>query len=294
MRLDWVFGTEHSGVFTALEKGFFKEAGIDVKILPGEGSSVTVKLVGNGDVDFGYATADQAMLANARGLPIVATAVILQSNPTAIVFPKSEGIKKLTDLYGKRLGLQLKSAVERQWRAVAKMQNIDTSKINEVPADLAVAQLIIAHRIDAGVAFFFNDGIRPITEGIDMDWLLFRDLGLQMYSSSLLTNADTIKKRPDLVARFTKAFVRGWQYAKEHPEEAYALTVKANPTLDNKYNQLKLPAVLTLTDSADVAAHGIGYSSRPGWEGLQKTLIDLELMKDPLNLDTVFTNQFLN
>lgn len=293
IRLDWVFGTEHSGVFTALEKGFFKDAGIDVKIMPGEGSSVTVKLVGNGDVDFGYATADQAMLANARGLPVVATAVILQNNPTAIVYPKSSGIKQLTDLYGKRLGLQLKSAVERQWRAVVKIQNIDTSKINEVPADLAVAQLIIAGRIDAGVAFFFNDGIRPIAEGIDMDWLLFRDLGLQMYSSSLLTNADMIKNKPDLVKRFTQAFVRGWQYAKDHPEEAYALTVKANPTLDNKYNKIKLPAVLTLTDSDDVKAHGLGYSSRPGWETLQKTLVELELMKEPINLDGVFTNVFL-
>jgi len=293
LRLDWVYGTEHSGVFTALEKGFFKDAGIDVKILPGEGSSVTVKLVGNGDVDFGHATADQAMLANARGLPVVATAVILQNNPTAIVFPKSEGIKKLTDLYGKRLGLQLKSAVERQWRAVAKMQNIDTSKINEVPADLAVAQLIIAHRVDAGVAFFFNDGIRPISEGIDMDWLLFRDLGLQMYSSSLIVNADTIKNKPDLVGRFTKAFVRGWQYAKDHPDEAYALTIKANPTLDNKYNQLKLPAVLTLLDSPEVKAHGVGYSTRQGWEVLEKTLIDLDMMKDQVNVDTVFTNQFL-
>lgn len=293
LRLDWVYGSEHSGIFTAIEKGFFKDAGIDVQLLPGEGSSVTVKLVGNGDVDFGYATADQAMLAAARGLPVVATAVILQNNPTAIVFPKSEGIHKLTDLYGKRLGLQLKSAVERQWRAVAKIQNIDTSKINEVPADLAVAQLIITHRIDAGVAFFFNDGIRPISEGIDMDWLLFRDLGLQMYSSSLITNAELIKKNPDLVARFTKAFVRGWQYAKEHPDEAYALTIKANPTLDNKYNQLKLPAVLTLLDSPDVKAHGIGYSTRAGWEGLQKTLTDLDLMHDKVDIDSVFTDKFL-
>src|SRR6202521_1456458 len=120
LRVDWVFGTEHSGIWVAQEKGFFKDENLDVRILPGEGSSVTVKLVGTGAVDFGYATADQAMLAYSRALPVVTTAVILQSSPTAIVFPKSTGIKKLTDLYGKRLGLQLKSAVERQWRVVAK------------------------------------------------------------------------------------------------------------------------------------------------------------------------------
>ncbi|HEY7245116.1 MAG TPA: ABC transporter substrate-binding protein [Xanthobacteraceae bacterium] len=293
LRLDWVFGTEHSGIWVAQEKGFFKDENLDVRILPGEGSSVTVKLVGTGDVEFGYATADQAMLAYSRALPVVTTAVILQSSPTAIVFPKSTGIKKLTDLYGKRLGLQLKSAVERQWQAVAKINHIDTSKITQVPADLAIAQLIIAGRIDAGVAFFFNDGIRPIAEGIDMDWILFRDVGLPMYSSSLIVNADTIQKKPDLVARFTRAFVRGWEYAKAHPDEAFALTVKAQPTLDNKYNKLKLPAVLTLLASPDVQKNGIGHSDRAGWEALQKALTDVDLLKEPVDLDKVFTNKFL-
>jgi NitT/TauT family transport system substrate-binding protein len=226
-------------------------------------------------------------------LPVVATAVILQSNPTGIVFPKSTGIKTLTDLYGKRLGLQLKSAVERQWRAIVKAQGVDVSQITEVPADLAVAKLIIAGRIDAGVAFFFNDGIQPIPEGIDMGWILFRDLGLPMYSSSLIVNAETIKKNPDLVRRFTRAFVRGWEYAKAHPEEAYALTIKANPLLDNAYNKLKLPAVLTLVDSADTAAHGLGYSSKEGWEGLMNTLVKLELLQKPLDVSTVYTNEFL-
>ena len=73
----------------------------------------------------------------------------------------------------------------------------------------------------------------------------------------------------------------------------YKATIKANPTLDNKYNQLKLPAVLTLLDSPEVKAHGVGYSTRQGWEVLEKTLIDLDMMKDQVNVDTVFTNQFL-
>ena len=293
LRLDWVYGTEHSGVFVALQQGYFRDEGIDVQVMPGEGSSVTVKLVGTGDVEFGYATADQAILAADKGLPVVTTAVILQQNPVAIVFPKSTGIKTLKDLYGKRLGLQLKSAVERQWRAVVKMNEIDTSKINEVPADLSVAKLIIAQRIDAGVAFAFNDGLLPVSEGIEMGWLYFRDFGLPMYSSGLITNEELIKKNPDLVRRFTKAFVKGWTYAKQHPDEAYALTIAANPTLDNKYNKLKLPAVLELTDSADVTAHGIGYSSVEGWNALMNTMVRLDLIKKPLDPSAVFTNEFL-
>jgi NitT/TauT family transport system substrate-binding protein len=293
MRLDWVFGSEHSGIFVAQQKGFFRDEGIDLQVLPGEGSSVTVKLVGTGDVEFGYATADQAVLAADRGLPVVTTAVILQSNPTAVIFPKETGIKTLKDLYGKRLGLQVKSAVERQWRAVVKKNDIDTTKISEVPADLSIAKLIIAKRIDAGIAFAFNDGLQVAAEGIDMDWIYFRDLGLPMYSTGLIVNQDTIKKNPDLVRRFTRAFVKGWAYAKDHPDEAYSLTVAANPTLDNKYNRLKLPAVLELTQSDDTKAHGIGYSTPEGWKALMNTMVSLELIKKPLDVEAVSTNEFL-
>jgi NitT/TauT family transport system substrate-binding protein len=293
LRLDWVYGAEHAGVFVAQQKGFFKEEGIDVDILPGEGSSVTIKLVGTGNVEFGYATADQALLANSRGLPIVVTAVILQSSPNGILFRKSKNIKTLTDLYGKRLGLQIKTAGEQQWRAIARMHNLDMSKIDEVAADLAVSQLIIADKIDAGIGFFFNDGTRPAVEGIDMGWMLIGELGLPMYSSSLIVNAETIKKNPDLVRRFTKAFVRGWEYAKAHPDEAYALTIKAQPTLDNTYNKLKLPLVLKLLDSNATAKAGIGASTKEGWEAMQQSMIKTGMIASPLDVSTVYTTEFL-
>ena len=78
MRLNWVVGAEFAPIYLARDKGFFADEGIDVDILPGQGSTVTVKLVGNGDADFGEAGADQVLMAYAKGLPVVSTAVILQ------------------------------------------------------------------------------------------------------------------------------------------------------------------------------------------------------------------------
>ena len=78
LRLDWVYGSEHAPIFLARDKGFFAKDGIDVTLLPGQGSTVTVKLVGNGTADFGYAAADQALMAYAKGLPFSTS---LQINP---------------------------------------------------------------------------------------------------------------------------------------------------------------------------------------------------------------------
>lgn len=293
LRLDWVIGSEHAPIFLAKEKGFFREEGIDVNILAGEGSTVVVKLVGNKSNDFGYATADQVLMAYAKGLPVKTTAVVLQHTPACIIFPKDKPIRKLDDLYGKRLGTQIKSVVDKQWEAVARIHNIDRKKITEIPSDRVVAQSMSAGKLDAAVAFFFNDGLLLEAKGQPTGWLMFSDLGLKVYSTSLVVNEDLLKEKPDLVRRFTKAFMRGWSYSKEHPAEALDVFLKANTNVDPVYAKLKLPAVLGLTDSEDTRKNGLGYSTRAGWETMQKALIDMKLMESPIDVGKVFTNEYL-
>lgn len=294
LRLDWVFGAEHAPIFLAMEKGYFKDQNIDLDLMPGEGSSVTVKLVGNRDADFGYATADQVLIAAQRGLPLVATAVVLQQNPTALIFKTSLGIKNAkTDLYGKTIGVQLKSNTGRQWEALKKDLTLDASKFKEVPADGAIVPLISSDRIDVGVGFYFNDALKLRATGEKVDWILLEDLGMKMYSTSLLTNADLIKEKPDLVKRFTRAFMKGWSAAIANPKDAYDAFIKANPSTDKTYAELKLPEVLKLTASDDAKANGLGHSTKVAWDDLQNQLIGMEMMKDKTDVSKVFTNDFL-
>jgi NitT/TauT family transport system substrate-binding protein len=295
LRLDWVYGSEHAPIFLAIEKGFFKDENIDLNLMPGEGSSVTVKLVGNRDADFGYATADQVLIGAQRGLPLVATAVVLQQNPTALIFKASAGIKDIkTDLKGKTIGVQLKSNTSRQWEAIKKSMALDTKSFIEVPADGALVPLLTSDRIQVGIGFYFNDGLKLKATGTDATWISFEDLGIKMYSTTLLTNAALIEKNPDLVKRFTRAFMKGWSYSLKHPDEALQAFLKANPSTDKVYAELKLPEVLKLTYSADVKANGLGHSTTADWENLQEQLIEMEIMKEKTDVLKVFSNDFLN
>ena len=195
-RLNWVPGAEFSPFYLGKEKGFFTEQGIDVEIFPGEGSTVSAKLIGNRSAEFGESAADVVVMANSQGLPITSIGILLQEVPGGIIFPTDLGIKKLTDLYGKKLGIQLKSSTEKQWRAVAKLNNIDELKIKEVPADRAIAQLIANKTIDAGVAFYFNDGLKLVAEGIPMSFISFSDSGLKFYADAIITSPELIKENP--------------------------------------------------------------------------------------------------
>jgi NitT/TauT family transport system substrate-binding protein len=220
--------------------------------------------------------------------------VVLQQNPTALIFRRAQNIRDpKTDLYGKTIGVQLKSVTGRHWDALKKILNLDSTKLKEVPADGALVPLIASGRIDVGVGFYFNDALKLRATGEDVDWILLEKLGLKMYSTSLLTNAQLVKDNPDLVRRFTRAFIRGWTYSAKNPAEALKVFIAANPTTDVKYAELKLPEVLQLTQSPDVEKNGVGHSTQEGWKSLQDQLVSMGLMQTRIDVDTVFTNKFL-
>jgi NitT/TauT family transport system substrate-binding protein len=292
-RLNWVPGAEYAPFYLGKEKGFFAEQGIDIEILPGEGSTVAAKLVGNRSAEFGLAGADVVLISNSRDLPLVAIGIMTQELPGGIIFPADSGIKKLTDLYGKKLGVQLKSATEKQWRAVAKIANLDEKKITEVPADRAIAQLIANKTIEAGVAFYFNDGLKLVAEGIPMSWIPFSESGLNFYADALITHPDLIKENPDLVRRFGRAFVKSWTYAIANEKETLDSFLRQNPTIDAKYSGLKLPVVLKMGQSAETKQHGFGYSTKERWEEMQKMLISMGLMPNSVDVSKIATNEFL-
>jgi NitT/TauT family transport system substrate-binding protein len=292
-RLNWVPGAEYAPFYLGKEKGFFAEQGIDIEILPGEGSTVTAKLVGNRSADFGLAGADVVLMSNSRDLPLVSIGIMTQELPGGIIFRSDSGIKTLTDLYGKRLGVQLKSATEKQWRAVAKMAKLDEKKIIEVPADRAIAQLIANKTIDAGIAFYFNDGLKLVAEGTPMSWIPCSEHGLKFYADAVITHPALIKEKPDLVRRFTRAFVKSWTYAIANEKETLDSFLRQNPAVDAKYSALKLPVVLRMGQSADTKAHGFGYSTRERWDEMQKMLVGMELMPATVDVTKVATNEFL-
>ena len=87
--------------------------------------------------------------------------------------------------------------------------------------------------------------------------------------------------------------VKGWTYSRANPDESLNLFLKANPNADPAYSKLKLPAVLSLTDTEGTRRNGLGWSGRAGWEGMQKALIDMGLMDAPIDVTKVFSNEYL-
>lgn len=293
LRLDWVLGSEHAPIWASREKGFFREEALDVQVFPGEGSTVTLKLVGNKNNDFGYASGDASMIAFSKGVPVKVVAVLFQKPPAAIMFRTDKPVRRFEDLYGRRLGTIPKSVVHKQWEAMAARYNIDRSKIREIPVETAAAKAMEAGVVDAAVVWWINDGLILKTKGYPVDWIKFADLGLQLYGTSIVTHEDVVRQRPDLVRRFARASLKGWQYTIDHPDEVADIFLRANPNIDPAYARAKIPAVVSLAQSETTKRLGLGASTREDWEAMQKLLLQLKILEAPIEVTKLYTNDFL-
>src|SRR5258707_10487120 len=133
IRLNWIPGAEQGFLYIAKEKGWYSEAGIDLEIVAGQGSTLVVKTVGNGDNEFGMA--DGASIARGweAGVPLVAIAVLLKESPASIYSPKSPAIGTTKDVCGKRIGVTFKITTPAPYQAMIPLPTLTHSKTEKGP-----------------------------------------------------------------------------------------------------------------------------------------------------------------
>lgn len=276
--LDWLWGAEHSAFAVAQEKGFFAEEDLEVEISPGQGSPTTAKLVANDSADFGLVAAATIVSSRAEGMPIRVAATMLQQLPTTIFAPSDSGIESLEDLYGKKLAVDTSSANYNEWAAVAELNGIDRSKIEEINAGQTDIQSLLAGKIDASMGFEFNQALEYEMLGGSPTLLPFRDLGLNVPGASIITSDQMIEKSPEVVSAFVRALVKGLQYTVDKPDDAVEIFLAAHADVDAEYSKRKLPLVIQLLGEGDE----IGVNNEKAWSNLIQMYEGQGLLRKPV------------
>jgi NitT/TauT family transport system substrate-binding protein len=282
VRLNWVPGTEHAYFYLGKEKGWYADAGIDLDILAGQGSTVAVKTVGAGETTF--ALADVASVARGweAGVPLVVAAVLLKESPASIYSLKSQGIAKIGDVCGKRIGINIKSTTTEQYRAMVRLSNLKDCNITEVPISGGGGKEVMSNAVDAAVTFSYEDPTQLQAKGLDVNQIIASQF-FKLYSLSIITNQDTATKKRPLVNAFVAATIKSIRYALEHPEEAKQAFLKTAPESDLAYENLKFDVFSKLLIADDPSGHSIGKSDEAGWRNSLKIIHDLALVKSEID-----------
>lgn len=223
--LDWVPNTNHTGLYVAQEKGYFKDQGLAVKIVqPSEDSAST--LVANNRADFGVYFQSNMTSRLAKEVPITAVAAILQHNPAGLLSLKSLGAKSPKDLNGKRYSTWEDPIDDA---TVAHIVGGDLVKIPGEATDATVA--LRMNQFDYILAYYGWDGIHAQLQNVDTNFFFLKDYEpvFDYYAPVIITNNKLLQTKPELVKKTLAAMKQGYIYAAKNPEESAEILVKHAP-----------------------------------------------------------------
>jgi ABC-type nitrate/sulfonate/bicarbonate transport system substrate-binding protein len=246
-------------------------------------------MVASGSEDFGVTGADQILLANEKGIPVVALASIYRRTPFVLFARKSSGIATVKDFVGKKVGVKLGGNEELTYRAMLKAANVDASQINEIPVKYDIGPFL-AGAVEVWPGYVINEVLAAQEQGVDVALIRPADYNINFYADTLFTRESVIRSTPALVQAFVQATMQGWHEAVGHPEEAAALGCKLSPQLNLAHETAMMKASLPLLRPQELP---LGKMELQEWRSLHDQLIALGFLKHPVDIDKAFTNRFV-
>jgi len=281
-----------AGDFTALGKGYFKDAGIDLKIQPGGPNIDPIQIVAGGGVPFGNVSS-VAVLVNARsrGLPVKAFATVLQRHPFAFIFLSKSGIHTPKDFEGKTIGIQA-TARPLLDAVLAKYQiPPDKVKVQFVGGD---TRPLITGQVDVITGWIIDaPQIEAVRQAGSFGYFKLWDLGIHLYAYTYFTTDRVLNDRKDLLARFLAASAKGWAYAAGHPDEAVDWVIKAAPALSRPLELQTWKNEIPYLSSPLTKQHGFGYMDPSVWKAISDTYYGLKQIPQPVPPGDVMTNEIV-
>jgi len=238
-QLGWLRNGEYAPIMMAEAKGFFREEGIDHKIVDGGPGKNPIPIVAVGQAQFGLATNGMTIVTARLAkdpVDIVAVGTLFQQAPTSylsIAAPDAPPSKP-QDMEGKTVGVQV--GTEFLFAAFARKTGIDAAKVKVVPAQATVEPLM-AGKMDYFLGWVVNQTYAieqesakpdapPTVKGKAWRAIKLSDYGVRTYTDVIFTSGDTLKKNPELVKRYLRAVQKGMQYVIDHPDESVEILAK--------------------------------------------------------------------
>ena len=253
LMLNWYTYSEHAPLYLGKEKGFFEAEGIDLDIQEGRGSAVTVQAVAAGSATFGYVDVPTMIKAAAKGAPVKAVGVALQTSAMSVMGFSEKNIKTPKDIVGKTVAMTPGDSMSQIWPLFLKKTGLQETQFKTVSGDAQTKlNAVINGQADLLLGYVMDQNIKlqdaahkPVTT------IRFADHGVNLISSGIVANKDTLSGKADLVKRFLRATTKAMEEAEKNPEAAVDATLKAQPKSgqrDTMLVGLKLTTALYHTD----------------------------------------------
>jgi diguanylate cyclase (GGDEF)-like protein/PAS domain S-box-containing protein len=276
LQLKWTHAFQFAGYYAAQEQGYYRDAGLQVDIVPATPDTDPVREVLQGRAQYGVGTSS-LLLARAAGKPVVALAVIFQQSPYELY--AAPGIHNLNELIGKRIMLEPQA---EELIAYLKKEGIPLGRVEMIKHSFD-AEGLMKGRAEAISGYMSNEPYYFHQAQYPFQKFSPRSVGIDFYGDNLFTSEKELNEHPHRVEAFRAASLRGWQYAKDHHDEIIDLIL-------SKYAKDKTRAYLNFESDQMIPLLRpdlieIGYMNPNRWRHIANTYFEIGLLPKDFSLD---------
>jgi len=295
MRLEWVLQGQFAGPIVALEKGYYKEAGVeDFALQPAGPDLKPTVMVATGVDTFGIGHPNQVIAARANGVPLVMVSQWGQKSATTYVARKDTGITSVADMAGHSVGLWF-GGDEHEFIAMLKKAGVDPAEVTTISQGYDIIAWLNGEYEVMQVSRY--NELLLVYQNVNPEDLVYLDpaeAGAELISGGLFTTEAQIAEHPETVQAAVNASLRGWQEAFADPEAAAEIVVKYNSELDKDFQVEQIKQMRDLACAGPTLEGRFGETRLESWELAQEILLGAGLIDQPIDLSTGYTNSFVD
>lgn len=292
VQLDWVAEPEHGGFYQAEARGYFREEGLDVVLVPGGPGAHVKESVATGKADVAQAGQIETLQQQAEGLPFVQFAAVFQDDPAGILVHADSPVHKFEDLQGKTI------IARPEWPFLQFLKKKYSLNVNVVPQNFSVAAFL-GNKQALQQGYYIAEPYHITKAGGKMPRFLSTwDAGFRAYAV-LITNKKFAREHPNELRAFTRAYIRGWRdYLEGDPSPAHTALKKANANNTDEFmmfsRKMIIDEKLVTGRDQDGGPQQIGRLDPARYATQIKQLEDIGLVaKGKVTPATTMTTEFL-
>lgn len=295
--LDWTPNTNHTGFFVADALGYYKDAGIKIKIVqpPEDGAEL---MTASGQAQFGVSFQDSlaGVFTRQQSMKITAVAALLQHNTSGVISRKGEGAHTPAGLEGMKYSTWNSPIELAMIKELMTAYGADYESLQLVPSVTNEAQALKNKDIDAVWIYYGWAGISCQQQGLEFDYFAFKDIDpvFDYYTPVLIANDDFLKNEPEKAKAFIEATRKGYEYAVQNPEKAAEYLISGDTTGSLRGSEDFVTASQKWMSEQYIAeAESWGVIDADRWDSFYEWLYENKLIENPIAKGYGFTNEYL-
>lgn len=283
--LDWFPNPDHVPIYAAMGEGYFAQEGLRVTTQIPADTDDPLKLAAVGRVEVAVSYEPNVIMARAQGLPVRSIGLLIGQPLNTIMFLRSSGIRSPKDLVGRRVGFSVTGFEDAILAQVVQSEGAAESNLKLVNVSFDLVPALLTHKVDAVVGAYRNvERIQLELQGQAVGMFEPEKYGVPpYYELVLITNDGTLARRESALRRFVRAVARGIAFTEQHPEAAFADYVRANPKLQDTFNQTSFRATLPYYARAQL-------QGRARWEDFDQWLAARKVIANVVPVEQLYTN----